>query len=92
MIGSQHGPVTVERVVPKRRGVSSSGSENAITLRKMLDDKNATRRLVPAVSAIQLMNVFDHPDPQHGSHAAERLFTKDWTLILIDHTRAFETI
>jgi len=91
MIGLNMVPVTVERVVNKRRGVLQFWIENAITLKKMLEDKMQPDGWCATYPQYNLMNIFDLLIHNTDRTQQNALFTKDWTLLLIDHTRAFET-
>ena len=91
MIGLDMVPVTVERVVDKHRGVLQFWIDNAVTLKKMLDEKLQPDGWCPTYPQYNLMNVFDILIHNTDRTQQNALFTRDWTLILIDHTRSFET-
>jgi hypothetical protein len=91
LIGLDMVPVTVERVVDKHRGVLQFWIDNAVTLKKMLDEKLQPDGWCPTYPQYNLMNVFDILIHNTDRTQQNALFTRDWMLVLIDHTRAFET-
>jgi hypothetical protein len=91
LIGLDMVPVTVERTVGKHRGVLQFWIDNAVTLKKMLDEKLQPDGWCPTFPQYNLMNVFDILIHNTDRTQQNALFTRDWMLILIDHTRAFET-
>ena len=84
-------PVTVPRTINGQKGILQFWVEGSINLRKMLEQKLQPEGWCPAEPQYNLMNVFDILIHNTDRTQENALFTKDWTLVLIDHTRAFPT-
>ena len=89
LLGLDMVPVTVPRTIKSRRGVLQFWVDGSINLRKMLEQKLQPKGWCDAEPQYNLMNVFDvlihNTDRTHEN----ALFTQEWMLLLIDHTRAF---
>ena len=84
-------PVTVERTVDGHRGILQFWVDGAINVRRMLEQKKQPAGDCDAGPQYNLMNVFDLLTDNSDRTQENALFTKDWMLVLIDHTRAFRT-
>jgi hypothetical protein len=89
LIGLDMVPVTVLRTIKGQRGALQFWVEDAINVRKMLEQKLQPAGWCEAGPQYNLMNVFDILIHNSDRTQENALFTKDWTLVLIDHTRAF---
>ncbi|MGH8136167.1 MAG: hypothetical protein ACRER4_07445, partial [Steroidobacteraceae bacterium] len=89
MLGLDMVPVTVSRTINKHRGILQFWVEDSINLRRMLEQKLRPDGWCPAAPQYNLMNVFDILIGNTDRTQENALFTKDWMLVLIDHTRAF---
>lgn len=92
MLGLDNVPVSVERTV--------SGKEAAVTWwidDVMMDEKERTTKVLtgpdPERTAMQVhvMRVFDELIQNRDRNTGNLLWTTDWKMWLIDHTRAFRT-
>ncbi|HZF15722.1 MAG TPA: metallophosphoesterase [Steroidobacteraceae bacterium] len=84
-------PVTVARTIGKHRGILQFWIDGAVNVRRMLERKLEPAGDCAAGPQYNLMNVFDVLIDNTDRTQENALFTKDWTLVLIDHTRAFRT-
>ena len=82
-------PVAVPRTINNHRGVLQFWVNDSMNLRKMLELKLHPDGWCPAAPQYNLMNVFDILIGNTDRTQENALFTKDWMLVLIDHTRAF---
>jgi hypothetical protein len=92
MLGLDLVPVTVKRTIKNRRGVLQFWIDNSINVRRMLEQKKQPAGLCPAAPQYNLMNVFDVLTANSDRTQENALWTQDWMLVLIDHTRAFRTL
>jgi hypothetical protein len=84
-------PVTIPRTIDGRAGVLQFWIDGAINLRQMLEQKLEPSGWCAASDQYNLMNVFDVLVHNTDRTQENALFTRDWTLVLIDHSRAFAT-
>ncbi len=89
LLGLDMVPVTVERTVKGRRGVVQFWIDNSINVRRMLEQKKEPSGWCDVGPQYNLMNVFDVLIHNSDRTQENALFTSDWMLVLIDHTRAF---
>jgi len=89
LIGLDMVPVTVLRTIKGQRGALQFWVEDSINVRKMLEQKLQPSGWCEVGPQYNLMNVFDILIHNSDRTQENALFTKDWTLVLIDHTRAF---
>jgi len=85
-------PVTVPRTIGGRRGVLQFWVEGSITLRTMLEQQLQPEGWCDSLPQYNLMNVFDVLVHNTDRTQQNALFTRDWMLVLIDHSRAFPTL
>jgi hypothetical protein len=91
LLGLDMVPVTVPRTVNGRRGVLQFWIDGAINLRQMIERQLQPEGWCDADAQYNLMNVFDVLIHNTDRTQENALFTRDWTLVLIDHSRAFAT-
>jgi hypothetical protein len=91
LLGLDMVPVTVPRTVNGRKGVLQFWIDGAINLRQMIEQKLQPEGWCDANAQYNLMNVFDVLIHNTDRTQENALFTRDWTLVLIDHSRAFAT-
>jgi hypothetical protein len=91
LLGLDMVPVTIERTIGKRHGILQFWIDGSMNLRQMLEQKLAPSGWCPANPQYNLMNVFDLLIHNTDRTQENALFTRDWMLVLIDHTRAFDT-
>ncbi len=91
LLGLDMVPVTVPRTVNGREGVLQFWIDGAINLRQMIEQKLQPEGWCDANAQYNLMNVFDVLIHNTDRTQENALFTRDWTLVLIDHSRAFAT-
>lgn len=91
LLGLDMVPVTVPRTIDDRKGVLQFWVDGAINLRQMLEQKLEPAGWCAASDQYNLMNVFDVLVHNTDRTQENALFTRDWTLVLIDHSRAFAT-
>lgn len=91
LLGLDMVPVTVERTVGRHRGILQFWIDDSFNLRQMLEQKLSPSGWCPVNPQLNLMNVFDVLIHNTDRTQENALFTKDWMLVLIDHTRAFDT-
>lgn len=84
-------PVAVARTINKHRGILQFWVEGAINVRRMLEQKLSPAGECASGPQYNLMNVFDVLIDNTDRTQENALFTRDWQLVLIDHTRAFHT-
>jgi hypothetical protein len=92
LLGLDLVPVTVKRTIKNRRGVLQFWVDNSINVRRMLEQKKQPDGWCPAGPQYNLMNVFDVLTHNSDRTQENALFTQDWMLVLIDHSRAFRTL
>lgn len=91
LLGLDMVPVTVPRTIDGRKGVLQFWIDGAINLRQMLEQKLEPAGWCAAADQYNLMNVFDVLVHNTDRTQENALFTRDWMLVLIDHSRAFAT-
>ncbi len=91
LLGLDMVPVAVPRTVGGRRGVLQFWVDDSINIRQMLEQKLQPSGWCEANPQYNLMNVFDVLIHNTDRTQENALFTKDWMLVLIDHSRAFPT-
>lgn len=91
LLGLDMVPVAVPRTINGQKGILQFWIDGSINLRKMLEQKLQPDGWCPAEPQYNLMNVFDILIHNTDRTQENALFTKDWMLVLIDHTRAFPT-
>ena len=91
LLGLDMVPVTVPRTVGNHRGILQFWVDDSINLRHMLEQKLQPSGWCPANPQYNLMNVFDLLIHNTDRTQENALFTRDWMLVLIDHSRAFST-
>ena len=91
LLGLDMIPVTVKRTIKSRRGILQFWVDNSINVRRMLEQKKQPDGWCPAGPQYNLMNVFDVLTFNSDRTQENALFTQDWMLVLIDHSRAFRT-
>jgi hypothetical protein len=92
LLGLDMVPVTVRRTIKNRRGVLQFWIDNSINVRRMLEQKKQPDGWCASGPQYNLMNVFDVLTHNSDRTQENALFTQDWMLVLIDHTRAFRTL
>ena len=90
MLGMSNVPASVERTVGSKRGavtwwIDDVMMEEGDRLKKKAEPPDQERFAMQ----IHVMRVFDELIQNTDRNAGNMLWTKDWTLWLIDHTRAF---
>jgi hypothetical protein len=88
-LGLDFVPVTIERKIRNRRGALVFWIEDSIT-----ESERAESRLVPPdveswQRQLSLMHLFDALIANDDRNPGNILYTADWRVVLIDHTRAF---
>ena len=91
LLGLDMVPVTVPRTVGKHRGILQFWVDDSINLQHMLEQKLQPTGWCPANPQYNLMNVFDLLINNTDRTQQNALFTREWMLVLIDHSRAFST-
>ncbi|MGH8130054.1 MAG: metallophosphoesterase [Steroidobacteraceae bacterium] len=91
LLGLDMVPVTVLRTINKRKGVLQFWIDGSINLRHMLEQKLVPEGWCDTNAQYNLMNVFDVLIHNTDRTQENALFTRDWMLVLIDHSRAFPT-
>jgi hypothetical protein len=82
-------PVTVKRTVKGHRGILQFWIDGSINVRRMQEQKKQPTGECAIGPQYNLMNVFDVLIDNTDRTQENALFTQDWMLVLIDHTRAF---
>jgi len=91
LIGLNMVPVAVLRTIGRRHGALQFWVEKATNVRRMLEAKQSPAGWCPSTPQYNLMNVFDILTYNVDRTQENALWTQDWALVLIDHTRAFRT-
>jgi hypothetical protein len=91
LIGLDMVPVTVPRTIDGRRGILQFWVDDSMNLRTMLERKLQPDGWCDSEPQYNLMNVFDVLIHNTDRTQENALFTRDWALVLIDHSRAFPT-
>ena len=91
LLGLDMLPVTVARTIGGHRGILQFWIDESINLRQMLERKLAPAGWCDTAAQYNLMNVFDFLIHNTDRTQENALFTRDWMLVLIDHSRAFAT-
>jgi hypothetical protein len=91
LLGLDMVPVTVPRTVGGRRGIVQFWIDDSINLRAMVERKLQPDGWCDAEPQYNLMNVFDVLIHNTDRTQENALFTRDWMLVLIDHSLAFRT-
>jgi hypothetical protein len=81
----------IPRTIDGRRGILQFWVDDSINLRTMLERKLQPDGWCEAGPQYNLMNVFDVLIHNTDRTQENALFTRDWSLVLIDHSRAFPT-
>ena len=89
LLGLDLVPVTVPRTIKGRRGILQFWVDDSINLREMIEQKLQPTGWCDTEPQYNLMNVFDVLIHNTDRTQENALFTRDWTLVLIDHSRAF---
>ena len=92
LIGLDMVPVTVIRGIKGRQGALQFWVEGAINVRDMIEQKVQKAGWCESGPQYNLMNVFDLLIHNSDRNQGNALWTQDWTLVLIDHTRAFAAL
>ncbi len=91
LLGLDMVPVTVPRTVNGQRGIVQFWIDDSINLREMLERQLEPAGWCEALPQYNLMNVFDVLVHNTDRTQENALFSRDWMLVLIDHSRAFAT-
>jgi hypothetical protein len=91
LLGLDMVPVTVPRTIDGRRGILQFWVDDSINLRTMLERQLQPDGWCDSQPQYNLMNVFDVLVHNTDRTQENALFTRDWTLVLIDHSLAFRT-
>jgi hypothetical protein len=89
LLGLNLVPVTVPRTIKGHRGILQFWIDDSINVRKKLEQKLKPAGWCELAPQYNLMNIFDFLIGNTDRTQENALFTKDWMLVLIDHTRAF---
>ncbi len=86
-------PPTVERRFQGNRGSCQLWVESEMSLKRKEENKIKTPsyKVFPWNRAIYLQRAFDNLIANEDRHQNQILITKDWRMILIDHSRSFRT-
>ena len=86
-------PPTVERKFQENRGSCQLWVEYEMTLKQKYENnvKVVSYKVFPFNRATYLHRAFDNLIANEDRHQGNVLITKDWRLILIDHSRSFRT-
>lgn len=88
---------TIERRFQEERGSLQYWVDDTITYEEYLQAKAKGKMKMPSYKvfpfdrAVYLMRAFDNLIANEDRHANNFLLTKDWRIILIDHSRTFRT-
>jgi hypothetical protein len=87
-------PPTVERVVMSKRGSCQLWVEYKMSLKESIKQQATVPRgyLISWNKATYLQRAFDNLIANEDRHQGNILITKDWCMILIDHSRSFRSI
>lgn len=91
LLGLDMVPVTIPRTIHGRPGILQFWIEDSINLRQMIEQQLTPEGWCAASDQYNLMNVFDVLIHNTDRTRENALFTRDWMLVLIDHSRAFAT-
>jgi len=91
LLGLDMVPVTVPRTIDGRNGILQFWIDGAVNLRQMTEQKLQPEGWCAAPAQYNLMNVFDVLIHNTDRTQENAVFTRDWMLVLIDHSRAFAT-
>jgi hypothetical protein len=91
LLGLDMVPVTVPRTIAGREGILQFWVDDSINLRTMLERKLQPDGWCEPEPQYNLMNVFDVLVHNTDRTQENALFTRDWMLVLIDHSLAFRT-
>ena len=91
LLGLDMVPVAVPRTIGKQPGILQFWIDDSISLKQMLEQKLQPSGWCATNPQYNLMNVFDLLIHNSDRNQGNALFTRDWVLVLIDHTRAFGT-
>jgi hypothetical protein len=86
-------PPTVERRFQENRGSCQYWMDDCITLKEKEEKKIKTPsyKVFPMNRSIYLQRFWDNLIANEDRHQNQILLTKDWRMILIDHSRSFRT-
>ena len=86
-------PPTVERRFQENRGSCQLWIEAEMSLKDKVENKIKTPsyKIFPLNRAYYIQRAFDNLIANEDRHQNQFLFTKDWRMILIDHSRTFRT-
>jgi hypothetical protein len=86
-------PPTVERRFQGNRGSCQLWVESMMSLKKKVEDniKTPSYKIGYWNRALYLQRAFDNLIANEDRHQNQYLITKDWRMILIDHSRTFRT-
>jgi hypothetical protein len=92
-IGLNMVPPTVERRFQENRGSCQYWIDDCITLKEKEEKKIKTPsyKVFPMNRSIYLQRFWDNLIANEDRHQNQILLTKDWRMILIDHSRSFRT-
>ncbi|MDH4197449.1 MAG: hypothetical protein OEW05_08595 [Candidatus Aminicenantes bacterium] len=93
LLGLNMVPPTVERRFRENRGSCQLWIEGCRSLRDIEDNKIRLPSIknIPYNRSLYLQRLFDNLIANEDRHKGNFLFTADWRLILIDHSRSFRT-
>lgn len=93
LLGLNMIPPTVERRFRNYRGSCQLMIENAVNLRTRRKNKMKTPsyRVVPLNKALYLQRAFDNLIANDDRNEGDLLYTEDWRMVLVDHSRAFRS-
>ena len=91
LLGLDMVPVSIERTVGRHRGILQLWIEDSMNVRAMLEQKQRPDGWCDSNAQYNLMNVFDVLIHNTDRTQENALWTRDWMLVLIDHSRAFAT-
>lgn len=91
LLGLDMVPVTVPRTIGGRRGILQFWVDGSMNLRTMMERNLQPDGWCDSGPQYNLMNVFDVLIHNTDRTQENALFTRDWTLVLIDHSLAFRT-
>ena len=89
LLGLDMVPVTVAREIDGRMNAVQFWVEGSINARQMIEAKLTPEGWCPVEPQYNLMNVFDVLVNNTGRTQENLLLTRDWNVVLIDHSRAF---
>ena len=86
-------PPTVERRFQGNRGSCQYWVDAEMSLKDKVENKVKTPpyKIFPLNRAYYMQRAFDNLIANEDRHQNQFLFTKDWRMILIDHSRTFRT-